>query len=89
MIAGDLSRFFFKLLLLGFSLICTGMILIVIASLSSGASTSFGGVIIIGPIPIILGAGENAWEIVLVAPILTIICLLMFFLRKTQKRDGS
>ena len=89
MIAGDASRFFFKLILLGFSLICTGMILILIASLYSGTSTNFGGVIIIGPLPIIFGAGENAWEIVLVASVLTIVCLLLFFLRKRQKQDVS
>jgi len=89
MVAGDPGRFFFKLILLGFSLICTGVILILIASLYSGTSTNFGGVIIIGPIPIIFGAGENALEIVLVASILTIVCLLIFFLRKSQKQDGS
>ncbi|HML03515.1 MAG TPA: DUF131 domain-containing protein [Candidatus Bathyarchaeia archaeon] len=84
MVSGDPARFFFKLLLLGFGLICTGMIIVIIASLSSGTSTA-GGVIIIGPIPIIFGAGENAWELVMVASVLTIVCLLLFFLRKRRE----
>jgi uncharacterized membrane protein len=87
--ADDLNRFFFKLLLSGFSLIFTGMILLIIANLSSSTFTNFGGVIIIGPIPIIFGAGENGWAIALVASILTMICLLLFFLQKRRKRDGS
>ena len=82
MTAGDFNRSFFKLLLLGFCLILSGIVLIVIANLPSGTSTNFGGVIVIGPIPIIFGAGENILEIVLVASILTIVCLLLFFLRK-------
>jgi uncharacterized membrane protein len=86
MMAADLSRFF-KLLLLGFSLIFTGMILLIIASVSAGTS-NFGGAIVIWPIPIIFGAGENAWLIALVASILTIVCLLLLFPRKRQKQDA-
>jgi len=84
MVSGDSAWFFFKLLLLGFGLLYTGMIFVIVASLSSGTSTA-GGVIIIGPIPIIFGAGENAWELVMVASVLTIVCLLLFFLRKRRE----
>jgi len=59
--SADPSRFFFKLFLLGFSLILTGMILVIIANVSSSAFANFGGVIVIGPIPIIFGAGEKTW----------------------------
>ena len=85
--AANPSRFSF-LLLLGLSVIFIGMIMIIIAGVLSG-SVSFGGVIIIGPIPIILGSGENAVEIALVASILTVVCLLLFFLRKRPKEKRS
>ena len=83
--AADSNGFFFKLFLLGFSLTFIGAILVVIANIFSSTSTNFGGVIIVGPIPIIFGAGKNAWVIALLASILTIVCLLLFFLRKGQR----
>jgi len=89
MVADDLSQFLFKLLLLGFGLICIGIVMIIIANLSSGTLTNFGGVIVTGPIPIIFGIGENAWVVALFASILTIVCLLLFFLQKRRKRDNS
>jgi uncharacterized membrane protein len=79
-------RLAFKLLLFGFSLIFVGMILIIITNVFSGSSTNFGGVIVIGPIPIIFGAGENAWLLILIGAILTIACLILFLLLGRQKQ---
>jgi uncharacterized membrane protein len=80
------SQFAFKLLLFGISLIFVGMILVIIADVFSERFVDFGGVIFIGPIPIIFGAGENAWLIALVAAVLTMGCLILFFLRGRLKQ---
>jgi uncharacterized membrane protein len=82
------SQFVFKLLLSGFGLIFLGIILIVIASVFSDGSVNLGGIIVIGPIPIIFGAGENAWLMILIATILAIACLILFLLLGRQKQGG-
>ena len=84
--ASNSSQFVFKLLLFGFSLIFLGIILIVIASVFSDRSVNLGGIIVIGPIPIIFGAGENAWLMILIATILAIACLILFLLLGRQKQ---
>jgi len=68
----------FKLFLLGFCLIFVGILLIIIANVFSGSSVNFGGAIIIGPIPIVFGVGENAWLAILVAAVLTIVSMILF-----------
>ena len=80
------SQSAFKFLLFGFSLIFAGIILIAIASMFSDGSVNFGGIIVIGPIPIIFGAGQSALLIILVAAILTIACLILFLLLVGQKQ---
>ena len=56
----------FGLIVLGISLVFVGVAVIIAASALSGGSGSVGGVILIGPIPIVFGAGPDAaWLIVL------------------------
>ncbi len=50
----------FTLLLLGLALVFVGVAVIVVTSVVLGGSGSVGGVILIGPIPIIFGAGPEA-----------------------------
>jgi uncharacterized membrane protein len=85
----NFTQLVFRLFLAGFALIFVGIILIAIASIFSGNHDNFGGVIVIGPILIIFGAGENVWLLALAAAVLTIVCLILFFLQKRQKQDAS
>lgn len=73
----------FKLFLLGFLLIFTGMFFVIVAAVLSGTPATFGAVIFVGPIPIVLGAGPHSlWAIVL-AVALTIFGVILFLvLRK-------
>jgi len=76
----------FKLFVLGFSLIVTGIILMTIASVFLGASSvGAGAVIFIGPIPIVLGAGPYSVLVVILAMVLTIIGVTLFFVLKKRK----
>lgn len=68
-----------KMFLLGFWLMFLGVIAMIIAAfLGDNVTLSGGAVIIIGPIPIILGAGLYAVLTVFLAAILTIVSLLLF-----------
>ena len=72
------------LLVSGFILMFAGIIILIAASaLQGNIDISGGGIVFIGPIPIIFGAGLNAFLAILLAAILTIIWFLVFFwLRK-------
>jgi uncharacterized protein (TIGR00304 family) len=72
------------LLVSGFVLMFTGIIILIAASVLQGnMDISGGGIVFIGPIPIIFGVGPNAYLAILLAAILTIIGFLVFFwLRK-------
>ena len=68
-----------------FALVLIGMVVMMIASFTQGqGQTSGGAVILIGPIPIILGSGpESTWLIVL-AVVITIIALVIFLLTRRK-----
>jgi uncharacterized membrane protein len=75
----DTPRKLFALFILGFLTMIVGMILVAIATIvSQGGSTSVGGIIFIGPIPIVFGAGPDAQWLILFAIILAVLTVIMF-----------
>jgi uncharacterized membrane protein len=78
---------FFRLLLLGFVLIFVGMIIVVFASLLYGNGASgFGGVIFIGPFPIVFGEGVDATWLVTISLVLAILTLVAFWVMSRRFR---
>jgi uncharacterized membrane protein len=74
------------LLFVAFAMIAVGLLLMVVGPLTgSGGGFSGGAVILIGPIPIILGAGPYSWVMIAVAAVLTVFALAVYlvFRRKT------
>ena len=69
---------FMKMFLAGFLLIFLGMVILMIAGLMGGISQSFGLVVFIGPIPIILGTGKYSLLAILLAVLLTIFGIVLF-----------
>jgi len=66
-------------------MILIGMILMMIASLTQGKGiTSGGAVILIGPIPIILGSGPESTWLILMAVIITMIALAALLLSRRK-----
>lgn len=65
----------------GFFIVFVGIIILIVATLFyGGGSASFGALIFIGPIPIVVGAGpETVWMIlfVLILAVLSIMMLLI------------
>jgi len=78
------QSFLSKLFLLSFLLIFIGVIFIVISVVLLGTPASAGVVLVLGPIPIILGTGPYATLALVLAVILTILSIVMFFV--FQKR---
>jgi uncharacterized membrane protein len=72
--------------LASFAMVLVGMILIVAASFAQSHGVASGGaVILIGPIPIILGSGPESSWLILLAAIITAVAVMAFLLthRKT------
>jgi uncharacterized membrane protein len=67
-----------------FALVFIGMVMM-IASFSQGhEATSSGVVILIGPIPIILGSGPESTWLIALAVIITIIALVVFLFTRRK-----
>jgi uncharacterized membrane protein len=78
-----------KLFLFGFLLMFVGVVVIVAAALLSGdADVSGGAIIFVGPIPIILGAGTDAFLAIVLAAVLTVIGFIVFFWMRRQVPKG-
>ena len=76
-------------LLLGITLVFVGIAVLVVASLVLGGG-SVGGVILIGPIPIVFGAGPGAGLLIVLSIILTIISIIFFLvMNRRAKRFSS
>ena len=77
------------LFLLGFFIVLLGIIILAVATLALGGSASFGGVIFIGPIPIVFGAGPKATWLILFAIVLSALSIIVFVLtRKRMNKSG-
>jgi uncharacterized membrane protein len=74
----------------GFVIVLVGvLVLIIAATFYGGSSTSFGAVIFIGPIPIVIGAGQQAPWMILFAITLTLISILMFLITRKVTEKAS
>jgi len=78
------SATLFKLFLVGFFLILVGVIFVMIAAVLFGDTASFGGIILVGPIPIIFGAGPNYFWAIILALFLTILGIVIFILMRKK-----
>ena len=71
------------LFLLAFAAIFIGTVLVALGSIMNSGGTSSGAIILIGPIPIILGGGPYSLELVMLALALTIAAIVLFlFVRR-------
>lgn len=74
-------------LLLGIALVFVGFAVIVVVSVVLGGSGSLGGIILVGPIPIVFGAGPDAGWLIVISIILTAISVISFLiLDRRQKK---
>ena len=76
-------------LLLGITLVFVGIAVLVVALVVLGGSGSVGGVILIGPIPIVFGAGPDATWLIAVSIILSVLSMVLFLLMNRRTRRFS
>lgn len=67
------------MLFLGLGVVIVGIIIITIASVLGGGSGSVGGVIFIGPFPIVFGAGPETTWLIVIGLIIAVLMLVLFF----------
>jgi len=86
----DISGNLLVFLLFGITLIFVGIAVLVVTSLILGGSGSVGGVILIGPIPIVFGAGPDAGWLITISAILTVVSIVLFlvFTKRNRKSSG-
>jgi uncharacterized membrane protein len=81
------SSRFVLLLILGFALVVVGVVAIFIAAVFyGGGSVSGGGVIFIGPFPIVIGAGPDAAWLVLFSIIIAVLSIVVFLVMNRKMR---
>lgn len=71
--------------LVAFAAIFIGVLLVTLGSLSKTGNVSGGAIILIGPIPIVLGGGPYSFELVELAAILTTAAVILFLLVRMRK----
>ena len=85
-----MSRKTLMLFVVGFLTIFAGAAVLMIAGvLYSGGQASFGTIIFIGPIPVVIGAGPGATWIVSVAIVLAVLTIVMFLVMQRQSKKGD
>jgi uncharacterized membrane protein len=67
-----------------FAMIFIGMLLMVLGSLSTPGSFGGGAVILIGPIPIILGTGAFSVPLIALAVVLTVFSLAVYLIMRRK-----
>jgi uncharacterized membrane protein len=83
-----LSSRLFTFLILGIALVFVGIAVLVVASVVLGGSGSVGGVILIGPIPIVFGAGPDAAWLIAISTILAVASIILFYvMNRRVKRN--
>jgi uncharacterized membrane protein len=85
----DISGNLLVFLLFGITLVFVGIAVLVVTSLILGGSGSVGGVILIGPIPIVFGSGPSAGWLITISAILTVVSIIFFLVFTRRKRKSS
>jgi uncharacterized membrane protein len=81
-----LSGHLFSFLFLGIVLVFAGVIVLVVAAVVLGGSGSAGGVILIGPIPIVFGAGPESTWLILISLMMAALSVAVIVLSRRRRR---
>lgn len=72
------------LLFVGLGIIVVGIVMVVIAAALGGGSASVGGVIFIGPFPIVFGAGPDATFLIVVSLVVAVLMIVFLFVLRRR-----
>ena len=76
----NVSSKLLALLILGFTIVIIGIIIVAVGAALGDGSTSVGGVIFIGPFPIVFGAGPDAAWLIVISIVLAVVSVILFVL---------
>jgi len=76
----NVSSKLLALLVLGFAIVIIGVIIIAVGAALGNGSASVGGVIFIGPFPIVFGAGPDAAWLIVISIVLAVVSIMLFML---------
>jgi uncharacterized membrane protein len=79
-----ISNRFFILLILGFVFLTVGVIIVLATAVFNSGSTSFGGVIFIGPFPIVFGAGPDAAWLIAIGIAIAVLSIIVFIMMRRR-----
>ena len=82
----NISGLLLVFLLLGIILVFVGIAVLVVASIVLGGSGSVGGIILIGPIPIVFGSGPDAGWLIGISLILTVASIVLFLIMNKRSK---
>jgi uncharacterized membrane protein len=82
----DVSSKLFRLLILGIALVLVGTAVLIVVFFVSGSSTSVGGVVFIGPIPIVFGSSPNASWLITIGVILAVLSVVLYWMNRRHGR---
>lgn len=82
----SVSRKFLILLVIGFLMVLVGVSILVVATIFSGGDLGFGVFILIGPVPIVLGAGSQGAWMVFFGIVITALSVIMFLLLRRKAK---
>jgi len=85
----QVSSGFFLLLMIGFGVVVIGIVLVLAAALLGGGSGSVGGVIFIGPFPIVFGAGPDAMWLIAISIAISVVMIVIFVLMRRRNYGQS
>lgn len=81
-----------RLSLLGFGIILTGFVVVAVGAFQGGSSSG-GGFILIGPVPIVFGSGPDSGTLVELGVILTVAAILLYLVPflawRSRRRDAD
>lgn len=80
---------FLMFFVIGFFIICVGVIILMVAVVLSNGSTGFGVRIFIGPFPMVIGAGLQVTWIVLFVLVLAILSIVMFRILHRENKEAN
>jgi uncharacterized membrane protein len=83
-----------RLLWVGVAIILAGLLLVILGAFTHPSSSStIGGFVLIGPIPIVFGSGPNSGMFATAALVISVVMvaayLASFFLRGSSRRRGG
>lgn len=69
---------------MGLAVVIAGIILVIVASAFGSGSASVGGVIFIGPFPIVFGVGPDATWLIALSIIIAVLMFVLFLVMRRR-----